>query len=107
MEQPKLAVVITTVDRAETANSLANQVIDERLAACVQVDGPLTSHYIWEGQRESSTEYRVVLKTTCEVAPQLVARLGEIHPYDTPQIVQLDAVSTDAYLRWVEQSVGS
>ena len=81
--------------------------MEERWAACAQVQGPIESTYRWEGQVERAAEWYCHLKTTREAVPGLRARLLELHPYDTPEIIALPIVDGDpGYLRWIEASVG-
>ena len=80
--------------------------MEERWAACAQVQGPIESTYRWEGRVERAAEWYCHLKTTRESAPGLRARLRELHPYDTPEIIALPIVDGDPdYLRWIETSV--
>ena len=80
--------------------------VEERLAACAQVTGPVSSVYRWQGEVETAAEWYCHLKTTAERAPALLARIRELHPYDTPEIIALPVAEGDAaYLRWVEDAV--
>jgi periplasmic divalent cation tolerance protein len=81
-------------------------VVEERLAACAQVSGPIESTYRWDGRIETATEWYGHFKTTLARAPALRARLSELHPYDTPEIIVMPIAGGDpAYLRWIEASV--
>jgi periplasmic divalent cation tolerance protein len=85
---------------------VARTVVEERHAACAQVQGPIESTYRWQGRVERATEWYCHLKTTLAAAPALRARLRELHPYDTPEIIALPIVDGDpAYLRWIDASV--
>ena len=80
--------------------------MEERWAACAQVQGPIESTYRWQGRVERAEEWYCHLKTTLASSPGLRARLRELHPYDTPEIIALPIVDGDpAYLRWIEASV--
>ena len=80
--------------------------VEERLAACGQVLGPVSSTYHWQGAIERSTEYYCQLKTTMARLPALQARIRELHPYEVPEIIALSIADGDAgYLRWIEQTV--
>lgn len=101
-EQPALALVMTTVETAEDADDLARSLVDQSLAACVQVDGPITSHYRWQGKRERATEIRLLIKTSQTAWPRLKERLIQLHPYDEPEIIMLPIADvSDGYRRWV------
>jgi periplasmic divalent cation tolerance protein len=76
--------------------------VEERLAACAQVLGPLTSTYRWQGAVETADEWYCHLKTTAERWPALEARLRALHPYDVPEIIALPiAAGSRAYLDWI------
>ena len=98
--------VTTTLPDQAAADRLARTVVTERLAACAQVTGPIQSTYRWQGEVESATEWYCHLKTTRDRVPALVARIGELHSYEVPEIVALPIVDgSPAYLRWLEESV--
>ena len=96
-------IVLTTVADDGRAEELARQLVDERLAACVNLCAPMTSFYRWKGNVERDAERQIVIKTLRERVPALEARLRQLHPYELPEFVVLaiDAGGAD-YLRWVE-----
>ena len=97
-------LVLTTMpnDEPKTAE-LARALIDERLAACVNVHGPMTSTYRWRGRIEVDAERQVVIKTTRDRLDALRKRIHELHPYELPEFLVLDVASgSDAYLDWVK-----
>ena len=76
------------------------------LAACAQVVGPVSSVFWWQGEVESAGEWYCHLKTTVSRVDALMARIRELHPYETPEIVALPVTEGDeAYLRWIADSV--
>jgi periplasmic divalent cation tolerance protein len=98
--------VTTTFPDETVARRAAATLVGERLAACAQVTGPVESTYRWNGQIETAAEWYGHFKTTAARAAQLQARLREIHPYDTPEIIVVPIVDGDRdYLRWIETSV--
>jgi periplasmic divalent cation tolerance protein len=98
--------VTTAIDSREAAERLAALLVEERLAACAQVIGPVTSVYRWEGRVERATEWLCLLKTTAGRLPALVARIRAEHPYQVPEIVAVPIVAGDpAYLAWIEDGV--
>ena len=98
--------VTSTFPDATVARRAAATLVAERLAACAQVAGPIESTYQWDGRIETATEWYGHFKTTTARAPDLRARLREIHPYDTPEIIMVPIADGDpAYLRWIEASV--
>ncbi len=96
-----LLIAWTTVANAEDATRLARGAVDAGLAACVQVEGPVTSHYRWEGRREQAAEFRLLFKLLPEKADPLQAWVLARHPYDTPEwvVVRAEQVS-GKYLSW-------
>jgi periplasmic divalent cation tolerance protein len=97
-----IIIVSTTLESREEAEKLARLVVDDRLVACAQISGPITSCYRWQGKVESATEFTLSMKTTIQRLPDLEARLIEHHPYDVPEIISrgLDGVNSE-YLDWV------
>jgi len=105
-KSPELLIAITTVDTDECAETLAAELIRRRLAACVQIDGPITSHYVWEGKAERSAEWRLSIKSTEARLEELQRAVHDQHPYSLPQwIVIRPADTSAAYAEWVEQAV--
>ena len=103
MEIPTGVLVVTTsIDDAAAADGLATMVVEERLAACAQVGGPVRSTYRWEGSVESAAEWIVTMKTSSAALARLIERVRSVHSYETPEIVVTDVVDGDAdYLAWV------
>ena len=98
----KLAMVLSTTATREQAQQIAGILVEEHLAACVQISGPITSVYRWHGAVETESEYRLVAKTTLGRWPDVRDRIAESHPYDEPQIllVPIDDASP-GYQQWV------
>jgi periplasmic divalent cation tolerance protein len=98
--------VTTTLPDRTTADMIAARLVDERLAACAQVLGPLASTYRWQGRVETAEEWYCHLKTSAERLPALQVRLRGLHPYDVPEIIALPILAGNPdYLRWIEESV--
>ena len=98
--------VTTTWPDREAADDWAARAVEERLAACAQVSGPLTSTYRWQGQVERASEWYCHLKTTLDRLPALESRLRELHPYEVPEIIAVPIVQGNAdYLEWIRDSV--
>ncbi len=98
----ELSAVTTTVATADDARRLAQAVLRQRLAACVQAE-PVTSHYRWQGALHEEGEQRLVCKTTAAAVPALLALLRELHPYELPQLVVQPLQATADYAGWVRQ----
>ena len=90
------------------ARELAKALVEERIAACVNVVPRVQSVYRWEGAVTEDEEALLVVKTTRAAVPALEAALGRLHPYDNFELVALDvAAGAPAYLGWIAESVGS
>ncbi len=94
----------TTLATAEEAEEFARNIVEERLAVCTQVDGPIRSYYIWHGKMETDDEYRITVKFLSENTERLEAWISDKHPYDVPQwlTVPVDRV-LPAYREWAEE----
>ena len=98
-------IVLTTLGADADASSLARTLVEERLAACVNVLAPMTSTYQWKGTIEQDREQQLVIKTTAARVPALEARLRDLHPYELPELLVLPvSTGSDAYLRWMGES---
>ena len=98
----KIFIGWTTVDSATAAEKVARGVVAARLASCAQVDGPVTSHYIWEGKQKRATEWRVSVKFTSKRAAELEKWLVANHPYSVPQWLAIPASKVaEPYRKWV------
>jgi periplasmic divalent cation tolerance protein len=98
-------VVLTTLPSDADARSFARALVDERLAACVNLLAPMESVYRWEGKVETETERQVIVKTSRERLAALWDRVRELHPYEVPEFLVLPiADGNEAYLRWIGES---
>jgi periplasmic divalent cation tolerance protein len=97
--------VVTTVSSMEQAQLLARTIVDERLAACVQVEPGLVSHYRWQGRHCEDSELRLTIKTLPELADALRALLREHHPYELPQVLGTVMEASAEYAQWVRGEV--
>ena len=99
-----LVVVLTTMPDDARTDEVARALVDERLAACVNVLPAMTSTYRWKGAVERETERQVVIKTTRERLSALEARVRELHPYELPEFLVLTVESASAgYAAWVSE----
>lgn len=99
-------IVLTTVGDKEGAEKLASQLVERRLAACVNLVGPIRSVYRWKGNIDHADEYLLIIKTTAEQASRLEAAFKELHPYELPEHVELSLEGgSEAYLAWVAGEV--
>jgi periplasmic divalent cation tolerance protein len=101
-------VVMTTTDDESLAKRIAEQSVERRVAACVQIVGPLTSVYRWKGKVETATEYRCEMKTTSAHFEAVRDIIRELHSYDTPEIISIPIVDISAdYGLWLEEQLGA
>ena len=98
--------IITTTDNADVARRIAKQLVGKKLAACVQISGPIDSFYCWQGKVESSREWRCSIKTVASIYPKVEAAIQNLHNYDVPQIIALEIVAGNLeYLNWIEENI--
>ena len=97
-----IIIVSTTLETKEDADRLARLLLEVKLIACAQVSGPITSHYRWEGEVTSATEFTLSLKTTPQCTERVKLLLNQKHPYDLPELIIQEIVnSSDDYSQWV------
>lgn len=106
-DETTVVEIRTTCSRLEAALALAERLVAERLAACVQVDGPITSIYRWGGCVERAAEYRCTCKTSVERASACREAILLGHEYQTPEVLILRTQGTSAYAAWVRDSVSA
>ncbi|HZD32995.1 MAG TPA: divalent-cation tolerance protein CutA [Candidatus Angelobacter sp.] len=100
-------IVLTTVGVQEKAEWLARTLVERRLAACVNIVGPIRSIYRWKGEVENEQEYLLLIKTAAERSAEVAAAFAELHPYELPERIELDPEGGSAeYLSWVVGEVG-
>jgi periplasmic divalent cation tolerance protein len=102
-----LRILVSTAP-PDVAPGLARALVEERLAACVNVVPGVRSVYSWKGETRDDAESILLIKTTAERAPALARRLGELHPYEVPELVAIelaDGEGNPEYLAWVVDSL--
>jgi periplasmic divalent cation tolerance protein len=101
MSEAVQAVLITAPD-AEVGASLAGALVEEGLAACVNLVPGVRSIYRWEGAVQDDTEVLLIAKTREALLPALTARVGALHPYDVPEVIALPITGgSEPYLTWL------
>lgn len=99
--------VLTAAGSEEEAERISAALVERRLAACVQVLGPVSSRYRWRGEVETAREWLCLAKTEASRYPELEAAIRELHSYEEPEIVATPIVAgSPGYLEWISQSVG-
>ena len=103
-----IRIVLMTVPTAQAAGSIVDQLVGEQLIACGNITTSISSIYRWQGNIERADEVLVIMKTTAALMETLTKRIGELHPYDVPEVLALDVVGgNEAYNAWVRESVRS
>jgi periplasmic divalent cation tolerance protein len=99
------SVVLVTAGNAEQANAIGRSLVDERLAACVNVVGPIRSIYRWRDAVEDESEYLLLIKTRKRLCPAIERRVKELHSYEVPEVLALSPSSgSSRYLAWLMES---
>lgn len=102
-----IRLVFTTLPDHEAADKLANNLVEKRLAACVNILSACRSVYRWQDAVHSDGEVPLIIKTTEELYPALETYIRQQHPYTLPEIVALEvAQGLPEYLNWVTASTG-
>src|SRR5262245_54409988 len=97
-----VVLVLTTVPDGPVANALAKALVEERLAACVNVHSPMSSTYRWKGVVEHDVERQVVIKTTRARVDAVRGRISQLHSYELPEFLVVPvAGGSPGYLEWV------
>jgi periplasmic divalent cation tolerance protein len=100
------SVIIMCTAPSGGAEKMAQALVEEHLAACVNVS-QVRSYFMWEGKFCEENEELMIIKTTKAAAPNVEAKILELHSYQLPEIIAIPIVGGDErYLRWIAQSVG-
>ena len=95
--------IVTTTARRDEAERIARELVEARLAACVQIVGPITSTYRWQGKIETGEEWQCWAKTRGELFARVEEAISRIHPYEVPEILALPVLAGGArYLAWLD-----
>jgi periplasmic divalent cation tolerance protein len=99
-------VLLTTAPSRAEAAKIANLLIDEKLAACVQLL-PIESFYVWDGKTRNEPEVLLLAKTRSDLFEKAIARIKAVHSYSVPEIVAMPFIAGFAgYLRWIDEVTG-
>ena len=103
----KVKLLISTVDKQSTAESLAHSLIEEGVAACVNILPQITSVYRWKGSVETDQEHLMIIKTSADTVEETISLIEKLHPYDVPEIIGVDITAgSKPYLDWVIGETG-
>jgi len=99
-------VLLSTAGSESEANAIAQALVERKLAACVNVVGPIRSVYRWKGEVENATEFLLIIKTTAQLFEAVHQAIRELHSYELPECIQLPLeAGSSAYLDWIDESV--
>jgi periplasmic divalent cation tolerance protein len=99
-------LMLTTTSSTEEANTIATELVSRRLAACVNILGPISSIYRWQGEVERSEEFLLIIKSTEAQCFPIQEAIRELHSYQVPELLCLPIeAGLDSYLNWIGASV--
>jgi len=99
-------LIISTAGSKEEAAKIARALVEERLAACVNIVGPIESIYRWKEKVESAPEFLLLVKTTSSKSQAAIERLRQLHSYELPEAIEIDIdAGSPEYLKWIADSV--
>ena len=98
--------IITTTEKKEDAEKIAMALVEKRLAACVQIAGPITSLYRWKGNIEKAQEWQCWIKSKEVLYKEIEKAIKSVHPYEVPEIIAMPIIAGSRdYLEWLESEV--
>jgi periplasmic divalent cation tolerance protein len=98
--------VLTTTESRDVAESIGRALVEERLAACVQIVGPIASIYRWQGKINTAQEWQCWIKTRCNLYNRIEETIRRLHPYQVPEILAIPlTVGSADYLAWLDNEV--
>jgi periplasmic divalent cation tolerance protein len=104
--QNNACVVLVTAPDAAVAQQLARLVLEQKLAACINIIPAMTSFFWWQGKIDEQTETLLIIKTVAEKLTVLIEAVKKNHPYEVPEIIALPVVGgSEDYLKWLRDSV--
>lgn len=106
-EMPRYIQVMTTAGTEEEAERIGAELLERRLAACVQTVGPILSSYRWRGALERASEWQLLVKTEAALYQQVEAAISAVHSYEEPEILAIPILAgSSGYLSWISENVG-
>ena len=100
-----IRVIVTTFPSEDSAKKIVGHILNRKMVACAQIEGPISSHYRWKGDTLNEKEWRVTMKTLPEIEKKLYQAVSQEHPYDTSQWVSYDCETSEEYGCWVKENV--
>ena len=101
-----LIQIVTTVGSQEKAREISQYLLANRLVACAQIQGPVESHYWWEGKMTQDIEWVCTFKSSYKLLEKVKSGIKEKHPYEVPEIIAFKSIDTDLpYLQWLNDVI--
>ena len=95
--------IFTTTETKEEAEKIAQYLVEQKLAACVQITGPIASTYRWKGKVETANEWHCLIKTREELYDKVETAIKKLHSYETPEIIVIPIIKgSSEYLSWLD-----
>ncbi|OKY27299.1 MULTISPECIES: divalent-cation tolerance protein CutA [Thalassotalea] len=99
-------IVLCTCPSNEVANEIAEALVKQSIAACVNIISNVSSVYLWQGNIEKNVEVQLIIKSKAAIFKQLADTITQLHPYDVPEIIALDiSKGNQDYLTWLDESI--
>lgn len=94
--------IFTTTGTKKEAQKIADVLVKNKLAGCVQIIGPIESHYVWKEKREQTNEFLCIIKTKTHLYSEVEKAIKKVHSYELPEIVAVPIVNgSKDYLKWI------
>ena len=104
--QDQYQLVLCTCPDQDSSQAIAEHLIDQNLAACVNILPGIESVYSWQGKREKAQEHMLFIKTTQHVYEELEKTITELHPYELPEVITVTIENGSAgYLKWISDNI--
>lgn len=103
MNSGDFVLIVTTCDQRAPLEAMARELVERNLAACVQLGGPVSSTYRWQGQIEQANEWQLAAKATLERREEVFRLIKSLHPYEVPELIAMPFAAGSAdYAAWLK-----
>ena len=99
-------IVLVTTQNKQEAETMAQSLLKQKLIACANILGPMTSHFYWSDKIEKAEEFLLLMKSQLNMFDKIAAAVNKLHSYDVPEVLALPImVGSEAYLSWLDRSL--
>ena len=99
-------IVLATTNSKQEAENIAQKLLEQKLIACANIVGPISSHFHWDGKVEQAEEFLVLMKSRSDLFEEISETVGKLHSYEVPEIIALPIMAgSKAYLDWLGTSL--